>query len=215
LVRIHGKLLDEMSSGGELDDFAGLVGIGIDRIIIGNQKVTERRHTHSQRSVEVSLVLVDDLAGSAVIGSGGGIGDGEHGVVRGCCHVKKIVLGVVDQPSWSVHEGNRIALEQVAGSNRGLVLHSQLSATNHHVEADDLSAQPIGDESIDPSTPEVINGHVPRAIDEVLVSDGLYLLAKTVDNQQRTVTRGSTGSIRRGEAANDHQTLVQHTQGSG
>src|SRR5580698_6898793 len=105
------------------------------------------------------------------------MGYGEDSIIHGGRHIKNIWLRIVDKPGWSIHEGNRIALMHIAAGNRGLALHRQRSAADHHIEACDGSAQTIGYKSIDPSAAEIINGHIPRSIYEVLICNSLHLLA--------------------------------------
>ena len=94
---IERYLLDELALYSELDELAGLRRIRIDGIVVGHQQVSVWRHGQTQRSVQVFLVLVNQLADTAVMRSFRRIVHGIYSVVRGGGHVEQIFFWVVDQ----------------------------------------------------------------------------------------------------------------------
>src|ERR1700685_1509056 len=57
--RVHRKLFDELAGYRELDQFAWLVRISVDGVVLRRDQMAIRRHDHSQWAVQVRVILVD------------------------------------------------------------------------------------------------------------------------------------------------------------
>ena len=59
LRRIDGYLLHKFSADRKFHDFARLIGITVDHIIIAGEEVSVRCHRHSQRAMQVDIIRID------------------------------------------------------------------------------------------------------------------------------------------------------------
>jgi hypothetical protein len=94
--RIDGKLADELALNRELDDFAGLVWVGIDTVAVADQQVPIWRLRHRQCPMQVDVIRIDNGAFTLTIrrrsSPVSGIRNGKHFVVAGRGNIKDIGL---------------------------------------------------------------------------------------------------------------------------
>ena len=187
--RIDGKLADEPALDRELDDFAGLVWVGINAVAVADQQVPVGRLRHRECPVQVDVIRVDDCAFTLTIRQRSspvsGIRNGKHFVVAGRGNIKDFVLRIVNQTGRSHFKRDRIGSMDVARSYQRLAQHEEFAAGDREVEPRDRPREHVGDEDFHEDS-FVLHREVPRPLDKARKGQGVREFPEAVYQQERT-----------------------------
>src|SRR5215469_2330651 len=112
-IGIDRELTHKATEGGEFQEFAGLVGIRIDRIVVSHDEVAiwSQRETHG--SVQMTRIRENDLSCS-LIGCGTGFGYREDLVVGFACNEQSVAVLIVGQARGTDHNRRRVRPMRIA-----------------------------------------------------------------------------------------------------